>query len=300
MKVFVTGAGGFIGSSIQDHLLNCGYTVAGHIRSEAGNLTEASLPDDTDVIVNAAGKLGVPGVDAVQLTNSNSMLPVILADFCEKHRIHLIHLSTPGVSGLHSDVPEDAPYDPWGVYEKTKMEAEVSLRKHPLNERNMITILRPDFVYGPGDMHKLELFKQVQKGWFPLIGSEGASIRPTYCADVCRAVETSIPGGCLNGGLYNIGGPEVLKFRDFILKTALSMGIKLKILPVPRLFFFLALKLGPLCPRALSESKYKLFGTDHFVSISRAEKAGFYPEYDVKKGVDKTVSWYRENRILPE
>jgi len=300
MKVFVTGAGGFIGSSIQDHLLNCGYTVAGHIRSETGNLTEASLPDDTDVIVNAAGKLGVPGVDAVQLTNSNSTLPVILADFCEKHRIHLIHLSTPGVSGLHSDVPEGAPYDPWGVYEKTKMEAEVSLRKHPLNERNMITILRPDFVYGPGDMHKLELFKQVQKGWFPLIGSKGASIRPTYCADVCRAVEASIPGGCLNGGLYNIGGPEVLKFRDFILKTALSMGIKLKILSVPRLFFFLALKLGPLCPRALSESKYKLFGTDHFVSISRAEKAGFYPEYDVKKGVDKTVSWYRENRILPE
>lgn len=299
MKVFVTGAGGFIGSSIQDHLLNCGHTVAGHIRSKAGNLTETSLPDDTDVIVNAAGKLGIPGVDTAKLTNSNSTLPIVLADFCEKHRINLIHLSTPGVSGLHSDVPENAPYDPWGVYERTKMEAEVSLRKHPLSERNMITILRPDFVYGPGDMHKLELFKQVQKGWFPLIGSEGASIRPTYCADVCRAVEASIPGGCLNGGLYNIGGPEVLKFRDFILKTALSMGIKLKILPVPRLFFFLALKLGPLCPRALSESKYKLFGTDHFVSISGAEKAGFYPEYDVKKGVDKTVSWYRENRILP-
>lgn len=299
MNVFVTGAGGFIGSSILDHLLSCGHTVKGHIRSEAGNLTETSLPADADVFVNAAGKLGVPGIDTAELTNSNSTLPVILADFCDEHQIHLIHLSTPGVSGLHSDVREDAPYDPWGVYEKTKMEGEISLRKHPLSMRNMITILRPDFVYGPGDMHKLELFKQVQKGWFPVIGSEGARIRPTYCADVCRAVESALPGGLLNGGLYHIGGPEVFTFKQFILNTALSMGIRLRILPVPSLIFFLALKLGPLCPAGLSESKYKLFGTDHFVSISQAEEAGFHPEFDVQKGVNNTVTWYRENRILP-
>ncbi len=299
MRVFVAGAGGFIGSSILDYLLNCGHSVEGHIRSEKGNLIEASLPADVDVIVNATGKLGVPGADIAELTASNSELPAVLADFCDEHQIHLIHLSTPGVTGIHSDVKEDAPFDPWGEYEKTKADGEILLRKHPLNLKNMITILRPDFVYGPGDMHKLELFNQVQKGWFPVIGLHGASIRPTYCADVCRAVETSLPGGCLSGGLYNIGGPEVLKFSDFILKTALSMGIKLRILPVPSLFFYLALKLGPLCPRALSQSKYKLFGTDHFVSISRAGEAGFYPESDLKKGLSKTVSWYRENGILP-
>jgi len=150
MKVFVTGAGGFIGSSILDHLLNYGHTASGHIRSEAGNITEASLP-----------------------------------------------------------------------------------------------------------------------------------------------------GGCLSGGLYNIGGLEVLKFRDFILKTASAMSVKLTVLPIPRLFFYLALKLGPLCPRALTESKYKLLGTDHYVSISRAKKAGFSPEWDMKSGLSKTVSWYRESGILP-
>ena len=300
MKIFVIGAGGFIGSSILDHLINCGHSAEGHTRSEAGNLTETSLPADVDAIVNAAGRLGTPGTNTEELSASNSKLPAILADFCNEHQIHLIHLSTPGVSGLHADAPEDAPYDPWGVYEKTKMEGEILLRKHPLSLKNMITILRPDFVYGPGDTHKLELFKQIQKGWFPLIGFEGASIRPTYCADVCRAVETSLPGGCLSGGLFNIGGPEVLKFRDFILKTASAMSVKLTILPIPRLFFYLALKLGPLCPKALSESKYKLFGTDHSVSISRAGKAGFVPECNVNDGVDKTVSWYRENRILPE
>ncbi|MEN8209964.1 MAG: NAD-dependent epimerase/dehydratase family protein, partial [Candidatus Fermentibacteria bacterium] len=242
MKIFVTGAGGFIGSSIMDHLLNRGHTVSGHIRAEAGNLTGTSLPADADVFVNAAGKLGGAGIEITELTNSNSRVPEILADFCYEHRIHLVHLSTPGVFGLLSDAPENAPYAPWGEYELTKAEGEILLRKHPLSQEGMITILRPDFVYGPGDMHKLELFNQVQKGWFPVIGSEGATIRPTYCTDVCRAVEASLPGGCLNGGLFNIGGPEVLKFRDFILKTALSMDIQLKILSVPALFFSIALK----------------------------------------------------------
>ncbi len=298
MKIMVTGAGGFIGSSILEHLLNCGHTAEGHIRSEKGNLTETSLPADVDVIVNAAGKLGLPNVDITELAASNSKLPLILADFCAEHQIHLIHLSTPGVTGLHSDIKEDAPYDPWGEYEKTKADGEILLRKHPLSIENMITVLRPDFVYGPCDMHKFELFNQIRKGWLPLIGFDGASIRPTYCADVCRAVEASLPGGCLSGGLFNIGGSEVLSIRKFSLKIASSMGVKLRILPVPRLFFYLTLKLGPLCPGALSASKYKLFGTDHYVSISRAEKAGFSPEWSTTCGIDKTVSWYRAEGLL--
>lgn len=298
MKIMVTGAGGFIGSSILEHLLHCGHSAEGYLRSEEGDLTGASIPSDVDVIVNAAGRLGDQNVDIAELTASNSTLPVILADFCAENQIHLIHLSTPGVAGIHPNIDEDAPYDPWGEYEKTKAEGEILLRKHPLNRKNMITILRPDFVYGPGDMHKFELFNQIRKGWLPVIGFEGASIRPTYCADVCRAVEASLPGGPLSNGLYNIGGPEVLSIRSFSLKIAISMGIKLRIMPVPDLFFYLALKLGPLCPGALSESKYKLFGTNHFVSISRAEKMGFSPQWSTASGIDRTVSWYRTEGVL--
>lgn len=298
MKVMVIGAGGFIGSSILDHLLNCGHMVEGYVRSEKGDLTKASLPSGLDVLVNAAGRLGAQGVDTAELTASNSTLPVLLADFCDEHKIHLIHLSTPGVTGLHSDSKEDAPYAPWGEYEKTKAQGEMQLREHPLNLKNMVTILRPDFVYGPGDMHKLELFNQIRKGWLPLIGFQGAYLRPTFCTDVCRAVEASLPGGCLSGGLYNIGGPDVLSFKGFALKIASSMGGKLRLLPVPRLFFYLALKLGPLCPGSLSESKYRLFGNDHYVSISRAGEAGFSPEWSTASGIDRTVSWYRTKEIL--
>lgn len=299
MKIMITGAGGFIGSLILDHLLNCGHTATGYVRSEKGNLTKASLPDDADVIINAAGRLGVPGVDIAELTDSNSRLPLILADFCDEHQINLIHLSTPGVNGLHSETKEDALYDPWGEYERTKTEGEILLRKHPLNLKNMITILRPDFVYGPGDLHKLAFFRQVSKGWMPIIGKNGARIRPTYSSDVCRAVESALPGGILNGGLFNIAGPETVTIRKLSSEIASALDQTLRIIPLPRVFFRIALCFGKLCPDALSESRFRLFGEDHYVSIAKAEKAGFNPECGIKEGIGKTVSWYLNNGVIP-
>ncbi len=298
MKVFVTGAGGFIGSAISDYLKNAGHDVFDHIRSINGEITSDSLPTNVDVIVNAAGRLGIPGVDLIELKNSNTMLPSILADFCAKHRTHLIHLSTPGVTGLYANVSEDSPLKPWGDYEKTKKDGEVILRKHSQLPFEKLTILRPDFVYGPGDLHKLELFRQVDKGWIPLIGRNGARLRPTFSEDVCRAVESSLPGGRLNGGLYNIGGPEIVTIREFIIKISEALGKDVRCISIPRLAFRIGLLLGPLRPKALYRSRFRLFGEDHYVSIEKAASAGFNPSWRVSDGIARTVSWYQAMKLL--
>ncbi len=298
MKIFVTGVGGFIGSAISDYLKKAGYDVFDHVRSINNDITFNSLPADVEVIVNAAGKLGISGVDLVALKQSNSILPSILADFCAKHRIHLIHLSTPGVTGLYANVSENSPLKPWGDYEKTKMDGEIILRKHPQLPPEKLTILRPDFVYGPGDLHKLELFRQVDKGCIPLIGRNGARLRPTFSDDVCRAVESSLPGGRLNGGLYNIGGPEIVTFREFSRKISEALGKDLRCIPIPRLAFRIGLLLGPLRPKALSRSRFRLFGEDHYVSIDKAASVGFNPSWRISDGIARTVSWYQDMKLL--
>ena len=298
MKIFITGAGGFIGSAISDYLKNAGHDVSDHIRSVNGNITISSIPEEVEVIVNAAGKLGISGVDPVELKQSNTILPSILADFCANHRTHLIHLSTPGVTGLNANVSEDSPSKPWGVYEKTKKDGEDILRKHSHLPPEMLTILRPDFVYGPGDLHKLELFRQVDKGWIPLIGRNGARLRPTFSEDVCRAVESSLPGEIMNGGLYNIGGPETVTFREFTREISDALGKDLRCISVPRLAFRLGLLLGPLRPKALSRSRFRLFGEDHYVSIDKAASVGFNPSWSVSDGIARTVSWYQTMKLL--
>ena len=299
MRIFITGAGGFIGSCIAEYLSNRGYDITNYRRSKDGNLSPDGIPEDIDVIVNSAGRLGSPCVDINELILSNAALPKMLADYCSQKGIHLIHISTPGVTGLSANGSEDSEYSPWGEYETSKMKGEIYLRKHEYLPAERLTVLRPDFVYGPGDLHKLALFKQVSKGWMPLIGKNGAKIRPTFAGDVCRAVESSLPGGILNGGLFNIAGPEIVTVRELSSEIASALGKSLRIISLPKMFFRMALNLGNLCPDALSESRFQLFGKDHYVSTEKAEKAGFYTEWDLKKGISKTVSWYLNNGILP-
>lgn len=298
LNIFIIGAGGFIGSSVFTYLSGKDFLVEKHIRSVDGDLTETSIPENADVIVNCAGRLGLPGVTFNQLTQSNVTLPILLADTCRARKIHLIHLSTPGIAGLSADITEDSPADPWGDYEKSKYQGEEALRKHYISQSGQLTILRPDFVYGPGDRHKLPFFKQVGKGWLPLIGLRDVRIRPTFVLDVCSAIENSMPGKCLNTGLFNIGGPEVVSIKEFSALIAQKMGRRLVTIPLPRLLYALALRSGPFKPKSLSRTRLRLFSEDHYVSISKAADAGFTPSIPLSEGIQKTLKWYRSEKLL--
>lgn len=292
MKVFLTGATGFIGKHILNTLRDNGHTVFPHGHSTHGTLDD--IPLEADLVVNSAGKLGGSGYSDSMLREANLDLPVRLAEICRHRNIPLIHLSTPGVCGLKPLGRETDEYSPEGIYEETKAQAEVEL----LRILPRVTILRPDFVFGTGDMHKYPLFRQVSRGFFPLVGRGNARTRPTDAEDVSAAVLRAFPGEPLEGDIFNIGGPEVLTIREIASEIALAMGRSVLAVPVPGFIFRTALKLGPLCPGVLSESRYRLFGTDRFVDTARASEAGFSPETPFIKTAEAAVSWYRERGLL--
>jgi nucleoside-diphosphate-sugar epimerase len=299
MRVFVTGAGGFIGGAACRHLAALGHEVLGHVSTRDGILCSNSVPSGMDLIVNSAGKLGKTGVTENELTSSNTLLAEMLASVCEIAGIHLVHISTPGVVGLCADSGEESPLAPWGAYERSKAEGESLLRKRLGLPGGLLTILRPDFVYGPGDRHKLDLFRQVSRGIMPLIGWNGARIRPTFVDDVCMAISDALPGGCLHGDLYHIGGPEIVNLRELTNMIAATLPRRVIPLPLPRWVYRLALRTGPLCPASISESRRRLFGEDHFVCTEKASRAGFKPSWGLRAGVQATVSWYRSEGLLP-
>lgn len=292
MKVFLTGATGFIGKHILKALQNNGHTVLPHGHSTHGRLDH--LPGEVDLVVNSAGRLGGSGYSDSLLREANLDLPVRLAVMCRDRNIPLIHLSTPGVCGLLPRGTETDEYAPEGIYEETKAQAEVEL----LRILPHVTILRPDFVFGTGDMHKYPLFRQVSRGFFPLVGSGSARTRPTDAEDVSSAVLKAFPGEPLHRGIFNIGGPDVLTIREIASEISLAMGRNVLAVPVPRFVFRTALKLGPLCPGGLSESRYRLFGTDRFVDTTRAQEAGFTPVKSFRQTAEAAVVWYRERGLL--
>jgi nucleoside-diphosphate-sugar epimerase len=297
LRIFVAGAEGFIGSHVSDYLEDKGSEVIRHRWSEEGDLDSSTISCKPDVIVNCAGKLGGQGFSGDELLDANADLPDALARFCLGSRTSLIHLSTPGVTGLSADSSEDDPIDPWGLYEVSKAEGEKRLRRVGLPPEKL-TILRPDFVYGPRDRHKLAMFRQAASGWFPLVGRGDARIRPTYVLDVCRAVGSSLPNGLFTGGTFNVGGPEIVSIRDLAGMIASAMSVRTRLITIPAFVFRIALILGPLRPAGLSRSRVRLFGEDHYVSTSRAETAGFLPCCRLEQGLGETVTGYRAAGLL--
>lgn len=292
MNVFLTGASGFIGGYIKQAVETAGHTVITHSYSKQGIFSE--LPPQVDLVVNSAGKLGGQGASSEELRAANVLLPVALSKECRRAGIPMIHLSTPGVTGLSANAGENSGYDPMGDYESTKVEAE----KYLISNCPGITILRPDFVFGPKDIHKLPLFRQVHKGWFPLVGSGSARTRPTDVRDVAAAVLMSFPGAPLARGIFNIGGPDVLSVKEVAKYISAAMGKSVTFIPVPRFVFKIALMFGPLCPGALSKSRYNLFGMDRFCNTDKAREKGFIPIRSFALTAIESVNWYREQSLL--
>lgn len=294
MKVFVTGSEGFIGRALVTHLERAGHTVLQHRGRAQGPV---KVPGEAEAVVNAAGRLGGKGVTQGEMIEANALLPESVGKMCLDMGIPLVHLSTPGVCGLVADGGEELPGSPPGEYEQSKAEGETRLLALDMPAVSL-TMLRPDFVFGAGDRHKLDLFRQAARGWFPVVGSDGPRTRPTHSRDVCRAVLASLPGGLLSGGIFNIGGPEVLSMGAIARAAGKALGKRVLVLPAPRWLLRAALSMGPLRPSALSESRLRLFGTDRFVSIQKARTAGFTPCFTFAEACDEAVAWYKGKRLL--
>jgi len=294
VRIYLTGAGGFIGGALKVHLERAGHTVASHLGSSDGPV---SVPSDAEVAVNAAGRLVSGRSSPAEVAAANILLPESMGRQCIILGVPLIHLSTPGVCGLLADGSEADPHSPEGLYERSKSEGEERLVALGMPHGGL-TILRPDFVFGPGDPHKLPLFRQVSRGWFPVVGRDGPRTRPTHVRDVCRGVLSALPGGRLSGGTFNIGGPEVMTMGEVARRTAAAMGRRVLVVRAPARLLRLALALGPLCPKALTPSRLRLFGTDRFVSLAKASAAGFTPSFSFDEAAADAVAWYRREKLL--
>ena len=90
----------------------------------------------------------------------NSIFPPLLAEFAQKRKIRVMHISTDGVfSNVAKHYDEDAPYDCTDIYGKTKSQGEVPNNKYFLNIRCSII--------GPSPFEKgglLEWFRSQPEG----------------------------------------------------------------------------------------------------------------------------------------
>ena len=77
------------------------------------------------------------------------------------------------------------------------------------------TIIRPSIIVGPEDQFFNRFANMARFSPFlPLIGGGHTRFQPVYVGDVAEAIARTVDGKIQAGRIYELGGPEVLTFRE--------------------------------------------------------------------------------------
>jgi nucleoside-diphosphate-sugar epimerase len=259
MTVLVTGAAGFVGSTLVELLLDEGYPVLGvdaftdyyprptkernlsRVRGRAGfrfveadlsRVAVAPLLSGVDTVFHLAGQPGVRaswGVDFGDYLRHNVLVTQRLLEACRDRQLRkLVYASSSSVYGDAEAYPtaetvRPSPVSPYGV---TKLAAEHLCEVYRRSFGVPAVSLRLFTVYGPGqrpDMAFSRLVGAAVRGEpFELYG-DGLQTRDfTFVGDVVRVmVDAAASGWC---GVANIGGGDRTSMREVLETVARLCG----------------------------------------------------------------------------
>lgn len=264
MRIFVTGASGFVGGAATEALIAAGHTVQAMSRaptSDAGIAARGATPvrcdlgavsaehvGDAEAVLHCAAfveQWGAPeDWKRVNVEGTARMLKAAR----EAGAKRFIHISTESVlwRGQHlRDVDETYPLAPNSPYPyaATKAQAEILVRE--ANAPGFETIiLRPRFIWGPGDTTlapTIEAMARERK--FAWVNGGRALTSTTHIANLVHAIELALTHG-RGGEAYFILDDGVRPMRDMIAGIAAARGVELPEKSVPG---WLADALGAVC-----------------------------------------------------
>lgn len=214
-RVFVTGAGGFVGLAVVRTLLARGHAVAGLVRvSEPPPGVEIVRGDllapDTyrraiaaaDAVVHLAAATG--RANAATHSRINTDGTRLLAAACAVAKRPLLFVSSVAVQ-----YPDLSRYP----YATAKAAAEVAVRE----SRTPYLIARPTIVAGPGSPVIAALARLATLPIVPVFGDGRTRVQPVDVDDVAVVLADVVEEGRFGAETIGIGGPEVVTIEALML-----------------------------------------------------------------------------------
>jgi NADH dehydrogenase len=277
--VTVFGGSGFIGRYVVQALAKRGHRVrvavrrpdlAGHVQplGSVGQIKaiQANLRyrwsieralEGADAAVNLVGILFEAGrqtFDAVQAFGPHAIGEAARAAGITD----VVH-----VSAIGADQPTTI------GYLRSKAEGEQGL----LEALPEAVIMRPSIVFGPED-HFFNRFAAMARlsPVLPLIGGGRTRFQPVYAGDVGEAIARAVDGAAEPGTIYELGGPEVLTFRECLARMLAITRRRRAFVPIPWLVARPMGRVGQHMPGApLTLDQVRMLQFD--VVVSEAAKA---------------------------
>lgn len=237
--VTVFGGSGFVGRSVVQALARRGYRIrvavrrpdlAGHLQplgqtgqivAVQANLRYRDSVDravvDADHVVNCVGILAENGqqtFDAVLDFGARAV-----AEAARGIGARLTHVSAIGAD------PESP-----SAYARGKGRGEAAI----METLPGATILRPSIMFGPEDkfFNKFAEMARLAPA-LPLVGGGQTRLQPAYVVDVAEVVALDVDGAIPAGRIYELGGPEVLTFRQCIEEMLRIVGRRRMLASLP-------------------------------------------------------------------
>ena len=236
--VTLFGGTGFLGRRIAARLLECGLRVRVAARhperireifksAEGLETVRADVRDEASVAAAVEGAETVINSVALYVEQGDATFRAIhvegawrVAEAAQQAgATKLLQIS--GI-GAGTDAPSS--------YVRCRAEGEAAVRE----AFPQATIFRPSAIFGPDDAF-LNTFVAIARR-FPviaLLGRGTARVQPVFVDDVAEAVARFANGKGEAGQIYELGGPNIYSYRDFLQLIGRHVGRRPLLVPVP-------------------------------------------------------------------
>ena len=234
MRVFVTGATGFVGSHLVHTLLKGGHHVSCLVRSPekaartfrhaSPTIIHGHLDDptalrtgakDADLVFHVAGLTAARDLDEFLTVNNGGTERVLAAAADVAPRltrfVYVSSLAAVGPTQRGSPATEAGGPHPVSNYGMSKLAGEAATRVSALPW----TIVRPPAVYGPRDVELLRVFKLARFGFAPVFGDGTQELSFVHVADLVDALILAATH-TEPGKVYFACHGEIVTVQDFV------------------------------------------------------------------------------------
>jgi len=328
-KVLITGASGFVGSHLVEAAVKEDFDVFAAIRSSSNIKHLASLPvtwvtlsmsdvkqltaelaeQQYNFIIHCAGSTKAKTESDYNYVNAelsrNLAIAAVNAGIPLEKFVFVSSLAALGpiayndpeyIRTNHSAAPVTA-------YGKSKLLAEQYLRKI---ERLPLVIVRPTAVYGPREKDIFIILKTINSGLEPYIGRTPQKLSFIYVSDLVKVLLSVLREEAAPGRSYNVSDGQVYSKYELaeIMKSITRKKTYKFHIPIP-LVTAIASVLELIYSfrndsPALNKEKINELNAENWAcSIRELEQdLGFIADYPLRRGLEETINWYKENKWL--